>query len=67
MKSKGYRPIDIEAYKIGNIQRYAAIWIQNKSNLKWIQLRDMSRESYQKKVDELSKKLQVLSQLNKQG
>ena len=49
MKSKGYRPIDIEAYKIGNIQRYAAIWIQNKSNLKWIQLRDMSRESYQKK------------------
>lgn len=55
MKSKGYRPIDIEAYKIGNIQRYAAIWIQNKSNLKWIQLRDMSRESYQKKVDELSK------------
>ena len=28
MKSKGYRPIDIEAYKIGNSQRYAAIWIQ---------------------------------------
>ena len=55
-KAKGRRIADMEAYQTGGGLRYAAIWIQNKDNIPWAQFRDMSRNSYQKKINEFSKK-----------
>lgn len=53
---KGFRVIDIEVYKIGSKTRYAAIWIKNNDNLAWAQYRNMTRENYQKRVNEFSAK-----------
>jgi len=59
-KRKGYRVADIEAYQTNGGTRYAAIWVQNKENIAWAQLRDMSRSSYQNKVNEYSNKGYIL-------
>jgi len=53
---KGYRVIDIEVYSTSKGTRYAAIWIENKANIKWAQYRDMDRKNYQAKVDDFGKK-----------
>lgn len=60
MRGKGYRIIDMEAYETGNGLRYAAIWVSNRERLAWAQYRDMSRDAYQKKVNEYSKKGYIL-------
>lgn len=54
-REKGFRPIDIEAYSTANGIRYAAIWVQNQESVEWLQLRDMSRATYQQKVDQQAK------------
>ena len=51
-RNLGRRPVDIEVYSTSSGLRYAAIWYQNVGNVSWIQLRDMSRETYQNEVDE---------------
>lgn len=55
-RDKGYRIVDMEAYSTANGTRYACIWVKNKENLAWKQLRDMSRQTYQKEVNEMSDK-----------
>lgn len=47
----GFRLLDMEAYQTGNGLRYAAIWIENKDNRRWAQLRNMPRQRYQQEVD----------------
>ncbi len=51
-KNLGRRPIDIEVYPTANGFRYAAIWYQNTGNVAWIQLRGMSRTTYQNEIDQ---------------
>lgn len=55
-KRKGYRVVDIEAYPTSGGTRYSAIWVQNKENIAWAQFRDMSRSTYQNKVNEYGNK-----------
>ena len=48
----GRRPVDIEVYAPGSGLRYAAIWYQNVGDVDWVQLRDMSRETYEDELGE---------------
>ncbi len=47
----GRRPVDIEVYSTTGGLRYAAIWYQNVGNVSWVQLRDMSRATYQAELN----------------
>jgi CubicO group peptidase (beta-lactamase class C family) len=49
-RDRGYRPIDIDGYDDGGV-RYATIWWENVDNVAWEAYRNMSRESYQERVD----------------
>jgi CubicO group peptidase (beta-lactamase class C family) len=49
----GYRLIDMEAYNTSDGLRYSAIWYKNVDNIRWAQLRNMTREGYN---DEVAKK-----------
>lgn len=49
----GFRLVDMEAYQTDSGLRYSAIWYQNTEGKIWIQYRNMSRASYQQKVDDL--------------
>ncbi len=40
-KQKGYRVLDIESYKQGSTQKYAAIWVKNTNGRGWAARRDM--------------------------
>ena len=50
---KGFRVLDIESYLIGGTQRYAAIWLENKSGRGWYAYRDMSAQQYSNRWFEL--------------
>ena len=54
--AEGYRLVDMEAYQVGNQVKYSAIWVENKPRVKWAQLRNMTRSSYQKQVTDRAKK-----------
>jgi CubicO group peptidase (beta-lactamase class C family) len=53
-KDLGRRIIDLEIYSTDAGIRYAAIWQANPTNMGWAAFREMTRTSYQEKVDELS-------------
>ncbi len=50
----GRRVVDLEIYPTDAGLRYAAIWQTNPNNAGWAAFREMTRSSYQEKVDELS-------------
>ena len=50
-RNLGRRIIDIEVYPTTVGLRYAAIWYQNVGNVAWIELRDMSRSTYQTQLN----------------
>ena len=49
-----YMPIDVDAVQVGGAMRYSIIWIENKSNTGWIELRDMTRAAYGQKFQQYS-------------
>ena len=49
-RDEGYRLVDMEAYQTSSGLRYAAIWVQNRDNIGWAQLRDMTRTQYQEEI-----------------
>ena len=51
LSSSGYRLVDMEAYQTSSGLRYAAIWLQNRENIAWAQLRNMTRQQYQTELD----------------
>ena len=51
-KNLGRRPVDIEVYATASGLRYAAVWYQNTGNVSWVQLRDMSRDTYERELNE---------------
>lgn len=53
-RAAGFRLVDMEAYNTSSGLRYSAIWYENKDNTVWTQYRNMTRSSYQTKVNELS-------------
>ncbi len=54
--ARGYRLVDMEAYQTSNGLRYAAIWYENRDGIGWAQYRDMSRTTYQQRIDEFAGK-----------
>jgi CubicO group peptidase (beta-lactamase class C family) len=54
-KSK-YKPIDIDAIEVSGTMFYSIIWLENRSNQGWIELRDMTPESYGQKFAEHQQK-----------
>ena len=56
LRKKGYRLIDQEAYRIGNKNRYAGIWVENKEKLKWGSSRNLSSKAFSKKFKEYDEK-----------
>lgn len=49
---QGYRLIDQETYMRDGQRRYAGIWVENTESLAWASFRNMSRSTYQEKLDE---------------
>lgn len=49
----GYKLVDMEVYETSSGLRYSAIWYQNTDGKVWTQYRNMTRASYQDKVDTL--------------
>ncbi|OYT20556.1 MAG: hypothetical protein CCU26_05755 [Nitrospira sp. UW-LDO-01] len=49
-----YKPIDIDAIEVGGRMLYSIIWIENKSNQAWVELRDMTPDGYGEKFKEYS-------------
>jgi len=45
-KNKGYRPLDIESYRVNGAQRYAGIWVQNKEGYSWSSRRNLTATQY---------------------
>lgn len=50
-KDKGYRPIDLESYRIKNTQYYAGIWIKD-SVKSWASYRNLSSDQFNQKYRE---------------
>lgn len=53
-KDMGYRPLDIESYRVGNQQRFAGIWVENREGLGWSSQRGMTSSDYDDYVTEQS-------------
>lgn len=49
LRAKGYRLIDQEAYRLGNKDLYAAVWVKNTEKLKWASFRNVSSSTFSKK------------------
>lgn len=47
-----YKPIDVDAIEVGGKMLYSIIWLENKPNQGWVELRDMTPESYGQKFEE---------------
>jgi len=45
-KDRGWRPLDIETYKVGANRRWAGIWVENKENLGWFSNRNLTSQRY---------------------
>ncbi|NJM08503.1 beta-lactamase family protein [Candidatus Gracilibacteria bacterium] len=44
--ARGMRVLDLESYRVGSQQRYAAIWVANTSGRGWYAYRDMTAQQY---------------------
>lgn len=71
LSNQGYRIQAVEAYRSMDSMRYSSLWIKDSKKQKWAALRNMSRESLQKKMTEYEGKryrmLDVESYLNVEG
>jgi CubicO group peptidase (beta-lactamase class C family) len=47
MKNQGYRPVDIESYRMGGGQRFAGIWIKNTESYNWASKRGMTKAEFE--------------------
>ncbi|MBD2355398.1 serine hydrolase [Tolypothrix sp. FACHB-123] len=47
-----YKPIDVDAIEVGGKMLYSIIWLENKPNQGWVELRDMTPDSYGQKFEE---------------
>jgi hypothetical protein len=45
-RDDGYRPLDVEAYMLDGVLRFAGIWIENVEGLAWSSIRNMTSAEY---------------------
>jgi CubicO group peptidase (beta-lactamase class C family) len=56
-QNKGkYKPIDIDAIEVGGTMFYSIIWLENKADTGWVELRDMTPDVYGEKFAEYQAK-----------
>ncbi|NRB64151.1 MAG: serine hydrolase [Saprospiraceae bacterium] len=55
-KGKGYMPVDVDAYKVGNEIRYSVIWIENKQGKQWAQYRNLTASQFGARFQEMNNK-----------
>lgn len=53
LKADGYRPIDVETYQTDSGPRIAGVWWEDVDDVDWAHYRNMSREKYQQRSDDL--------------
>lgn len=53
-RNDGKRLVNIDIYISGNGTRYAAIFLENKENIDWVEGHHLTRAAYQNRVDELT-------------
>lgn len=53
-QSEGYRLIDLEVYNTSGGLRYACIWMKNTDGRGWAGYRNMTRDQYQTRVNDLA-------------
>lgn len=51
-RREGFRLIDQDVYSVGGALRYAGIWIENKENLAWASLRNLTSEEFSAAFDD---------------
>ncbi|MFQ5563242.1 MAG: serine hydrolase [Parvularculaceae bacterium] len=47
-----YMPIDVDAVEVNGSMRYSIIWVENKANTGWVELRDMTPATYGQKFQQ---------------
>lgn len=52
-KGQGLRSVLVESYRVGSAQRYAGIWVENRSKRSWAAYRDMSASGFRNRWNEL--------------
>lgn len=45
-RDRGYRLVGFESYRVGNEQRYAGHWVENREKLGWASVRDRTSEQF---------------------
>lgn len=45
-RDEGLRPIDVEAYRVGNASRYAGVWVENTEGLRWASYRNLTNDDF---------------------
>lgn len=55
-KNDGKRLVDTDMYLSGNEIHYAAIFLENKENIEWVERHGLTRTDYEKRIDEVLQK-----------
>lgn len=45
-RDRGFRPLDVEAYRVGSRLRFAGIWVENRERLRWTSHRGLTGTRY---------------------
>jgi CubicO group peptidase (beta-lactamase class C family) len=52
LKNDGYRPVDIESYRVSGQQRFGGIWIKNTEGFGWSSKRGLTKAEYESYISE---------------
>jgi CubicO group peptidase (beta-lactamase class C family) len=59
-RNLGYMMIDVEAYQGADSMLYAAVWVDNVENLKWIELRNLTSAQFSEKFEEYRQEYRMI-------
>ena len=54
MREKNFRLIDQEIYRLGDDDRYAGIWVENRENMKWRSFHNLSEDEFDKRSKDMA-------------
>ncbi|MEM7105303.1 MAG: serine hydrolase [Bacteroidota bacterium] len=54
-KNKGYMPLDVDAYAVGNTVKYSIVWVKSKQ-FAWAEYRNIAKANFGTKFKEMSNK-----------
>lgn len=59
-RDDGFMPLDIEAYKVGNKMRYAAVWVNSSLNPDWKLWRNLTSAQFQGKFAQYKSRFRMI-------